>query len=159
MRIEYKNSFADIFCFQAFQQFLSPVLQVLYFILVFFIFWNESQTHSTLTSIVTAFWWYIGLWVFQFIFNAIYYFTKSNVSNFVKHTIEIQEKAFLEETEFNATYSYWHGPIKVKVRPGFVAVYISPHSAHVIPNRAFTNKAQKIEFIENVRCRIIKKQS
>jgi len=159
MRIEYKNSFIDIFYFQAIQQFLSPVLQGIYLILAAFIFWSESQTNSALTTTITAFWWYTGLWAIQFIFNAIYYFTKSNVSNFIKHTVEIQEKAFVEETEFNATYSYWHGPIKVVVRLGFVAIYISPHLAHVIPNRAFINKAQKIKFIEGVRGKIIKKQS
>jgi hypothetical protein len=39
-------------------------------------------------------------------------------------------------------------------RPGFVAVYVTPHMAHVVPNRAFASREQRATFLALVQQKI-----
>ena len=158
MRIEYENKFSDLVLFNAAHQFLSPVLHGLILILIAYIFWNELHyyTHgNVVTAGLTAFFWYLGLWAFQFLFNIIYLFSKKNKSFLTNHIIEVQNDAFYEETKYNQSFFYWSGIVSAVSRPGFVAVYISGQSAHIIPNRAFDSKAQRTMFLSAVKEKIL----
>ena len=154
MRIEYENKFSDILLFNAVHQFLSPVLQGLYIIFFAFIFWAESNGSSIATAATTAFFWYLGMWIFQFLFNAIYLFSRKNGSVLTTHVIEVLDDSFLEETKFNKSFFYWPGVIKAVSRPGFVAVYVTPHLAHIVPNRAFSSSDQRASFLALVKEKI-----
>jgi hypothetical protein len=127
MRIEYENKFTDILLFNAVHQFLSPALQGLYIMLFALIFWQESSSSNIANAATTAFFWYLAMWIFQFFFNAIYLFSRKNRSVLTKHIVEILDDAFLEETKFNKSFFYWPGVVKAVSRPGFVAVYVTPH--------------------------------
>ena len=151
MRIEYENKFSDLLLFNAVHQFLSPALQCLYLSFFAFVFWAESIENSISSAFLTAFYWYLGLWFFQFIFNAIYLYSRKNRSILTRHIVEIQDDAFFEETKFNKSFFYWPGVVKAVSRPGFVAVYVTAHMAHVIPNRAFTNQSQRNNFLALVK--------
>jgi hypothetical protein len=153
MRIEYENKFSDILLFHAVHQFLSPALQGIYLLLFAFIFWVESGDSSLPAAATAAFWWYAGLWIFQFLFNAIYLYSRKNQSVLTTHVVEVMDDAFLEQTKFNKSFFYWPGVLKAVSRPGFVAVYVTPHLAHVLPNRAFSS-GQKAEFLALVRQKI-----
>lgn len=149
MKIEYENKFSDILLFHAVHQFLSPVLQGFY-ILLFVVILMTGHNWSKdgfLPAFVGAFAWYVALWLIQFVFNAIYLFSRKNKSVLTKHTVEIQPESFYEETKYNKSYFYWNGIYKVVRRPGFVAVYVTPHMAHIIPKRAFSSKTQMSSFI------------
>lgn len=158
MRIEYENKFSDLLLFNAIHQFLSLALQGLFLILVAYIFWNELHYYShgsVVNAGLTAFFWYLGLWIFQFLFNVIYLFSKKNKSVLTNHIIEVQNDAFYEETKYNKSFFYWPGIVSAVSRPGFVAVYISGHSAHIVPNRAFESKAQRTIFLALVKEKIL----
>lgn len=149
MKIEYENKFSDILLFQAVHQFLSPVLQgfyILLFVVILMMGHNWSKD-GFLPALVDAFVWYVALWLFQFLFNAIYFYSRNNKSVLTKHTAEIQPESFYEETKYNKSYFYWNGVHKVVRRLGFVAVYVTPHMAHIIPKRAFSSEAQMSSFI------------
>lgn len=150
MRLEYENKFSDLLLFNAVHQFLSPALQGMYLIFFAFIFWSESIENSISSAALTAFLWYLGLWIFQFAFNAIYLFSRKNHSVLTTHVVEVMDDAFLEQTQFNKSLFYWHGVIKAVSRPGFVAVYVTPHLAHIIPNRAFASNEQRASFLASV---------
>jgi hypothetical protein len=154
MRIEYENTFSDLLLYQAIHQFLSVPLQVLYLLLFLFIFWSESLTDGALPAAITAFYWWVGVWIFQFIFNAIYFWSRKNPSVIGRHVIEVQEGSLMEETKFNKSFFYWPGIVKAVSRPGFVAIYVTPHMAHWIPSRAFSSDAQRSDFLALVRERI-----
>jgi hypothetical protein len=154
MRIEYENKFFDLVLYQAIHQFLSIRLQALYLLLFLFIFWSESLTESPLSSGITAFFWWVGLWVFQFIFNAVYFWSRKNPSVVGQHVIEVQDGSLMEETKFNKSFFYWPGVVKAVSRPRFIAIYVTPHMAHWIPNRAFSSEAQRKEFLSRVREKI-----
>jgi hypothetical protein len=150
MRIEYENKFSDLLLFNAVHQFLSPALQGMYVIFFAFIFWSESIDNSFSCAAITAFCWYLGLWVFQFAFNAIYLFSRKNHSVLTMHVVEVMDDALLEQTQFNKSFFYWHGVVKAVSRPGFVAVYVTPHMAHIVPNRAFASNEQRANFLASI---------
>lgn len=154
MRMEYENNFSDLILFNCVHQFLSPVLQFCYVSFFVFIFWMESQENSVDSAVITAVFWYFGLWLFQFIFNVFYLFSRKNTGVLTKHIVEVRDDALLEETKYNKTLAYWHGIVKVVSRPGFVAVYLTPHMAHIIPNRAFSSSGQRSEFLAVVENKI-----
>ncbi len=154
MRIEYRNKFTDILLFNAVHQFLSPSLQGLYLGLCAFIFYSESFDSSLAVATVTALLWYLALWAFQLLFNVVYLFSRKNGSVLTDHIVEVQADALLEETRFNKSLFYWPGVVRAVSRPGFVGIYVTPHIAHVIPNRAFESKQQRVQFIALVREKI-----
>jgi signal transduction histidine kinase len=154
MRIEYENTFSDILLFNAVHQFLSPALQGLYVIFFAFMFWAESIENSLSSAATTAFVWYFALWIFQFMFNAIYLFSRKNRSVLTTHVVEVLDDSFLEETKFNKSFFYWPGVVKAVSRPGFVAVYVTPHLAHIVPNRAFSSSDQRASFLAMVKEKI-----
>lgn len=152
--VKYNNTLFDLLLFQAIHQFLSPVLQFFFVFLAALSLTTEIQTHSPWEAVLIAFLWYSAMWSFQFIFTAIYLFSRKNKSTFATHFIEIQDGALFEETKYNRSHFYWNEMMKVVRRPGFVAIYINPHIAHVIPIRAFQSSAQAIDFVANIRDKI-----
>jgi hypothetical protein len=148
MKIEYENKFSDILMFHAVHQLLSPVVQGFFLLIFLFIFWSELNFKGEFVSAaITAGIWYLAIWIVQFVFNVLYLYSRKNKSVLTKHTVEIQDEAFFEETKYNRSYFFWNGIVKVVRRPGFVAVYVTPHMAHIIPKRAFGSKARMLSFI------------
>lgn len=154
MRLEYENKFSDILRFNAIHQFFSPVLQGVYLILIALIFWSELSNSEVTSAAQTTLLWYFGIWIFQFIFNVIYLYSRKNGSILTTHVVEVQDDAFLEETRFNRSLFFWPGVLKAVSRPGFIAVYVTPQMAHIIPSRAFSSKTQRDEFLALVRDKI-----
>jgi hypothetical protein len=154
MRIEYENKFSDILLFNAVHQFLSPALQGIYLVFFAFVFWVESGDSSLFAAATAAFCWYAGLWLFQFLFNAVYLYSRKNQSVLTTHVVEIMDDAFFEQTKFNKSFFYWPGVLKAVSRPGFIAVYVTPLLAHIVPSRAFSSPEQKAEFLALVRQKI-----
>jgi hypothetical protein len=99
------------------------------------------------TAGLTALFWYFGMWVFQLFFTIVYLFSKKDKNVLTHHINETKDDAFYEETKYSKTFSYWPGIVSAVSRPGFVAVYITAHSAHVIPNRVFSSNSQRAEFL------------
>jgi hypothetical protein len=146
MRIEYKNRFTDIVLFQAVHQFLSPVVQGFCVLLAVLVFQSEAHL-GAFAAAVSAFSVYGAIWLAQFLFNAIYFLSKSNKTVLAEHVIELQDESLLEQTKFNKSYFYWPGVVKAVSRPGFVAIYVTPQMAHVIPNRFFSSKTHRSSFL------------
>jgi hypothetical protein len=146
MRIEYKNRFTDIFFFHAVHQFLSPVVQGLCALLAALVF--RSEIHLGVSAaFASALFLYAALWAGQFIFNAIYFYSMRSKTVLTEHVIELQDESLLEQTRFNKSYFYWQGVMKAVSRPGFVAIYVTPQMAHIIPNRFFSSKEQRSGFL------------
>ena len=154
MHIEYETKFRDIVLFNAMHQFLSPLIQGIFILFAIFIFASEPKESGLVVRSIAALTSYVAMWVLQFLFNVAWLYSKKNDSVLTHHTVEIQDGALLEETKFNKSLFYWNGVIKIIRRPGFVAVYVAPHLAHVIPIRAFSSTAQGAEFTALVKQKI-----
>jgi YcxB-like protein len=155
MRIQYRLRYLDYLQFVVVHQFLSFRLQAVCLLLTGYIFWNEHQDNPVATSLVIAFVWFALIWLAQIIFTAIYIFTRRSDGNLTDHVIELRDDAFRESTKFNESRFFWPGIQRVVRRPGFVAVYVAQHMAHVIPMRAFASKKQAAEFMAFVREKMV----
>jgi hypothetical protein len=154
LRLEYDLKFRDVVLFNSVHQFLSPLLQALYLVFAFFVFWSERLTSSAWLAAGTAAVFYCGMWFIQLTFNVAYLYSRHNKSVLTRHILEVQDDGLLEETPFNKSLFYWPGVVKVVSRIGFAAVYVSSQQAHVIPSRAFASGASRDKFITAVRAKI-----
>ena len=153
MRIEFNNTFSDILRFNASHQFRNIPVQVLFLLVAFLISYAQYSyeidgvRQSTIAgAVVTGIIWYAGIWLIQLLFNVFYLYSRKNKSVLTTHTVELQDKAFYEETPYNRSYFYWEGIAKIVKITGFIAVYVTPHMAIIIPNRAFTDDQHKQQF-------------
>jgi hypothetical protein len=150
MKIEYENKFSDIFIFSFFHQFHSIALQVFYLLMSFWIFRTALEDSSALAAGIVAFLSYVGLWLIQIAFNGIYLFSKKDKTTYTKHSIEIQDESLVDQTKYSKSFFYWDGVLKVVCRPSYVAIYVTAHSACIIPMRAFSSKEQCNELMNLV---------
>ena len=158
MKIEFKNTFLDILRFNAAHQVRNIPLQVFYFSLFGLFFYyeysKEGSGNSIIKALVISLVFYILMWLFQFAFNIFYLYSKDNKTILTTHIVEIQDESFYEETAFNRSYFYWSGISKIKTISGFIAVYVTPHSAVIIPKRVFSSKRSRDEFLNHLRNKI-----
>lgn len=151
MRIEYELKFRDFLLFNVMHQLLSVPVQLFYGGFAALIFYSSLDDQSLCASAILALLAYLAMWGVQLLFNVLYLYLGKNRSLLTKHVIEIQDDAFYEETQFNRSYYYWPGLAKVINRPGFIAVYINAHAAHIIPRRAFSSVGHRLEFLAALR--------
>ena len=147
MRIEYDLKFRDYLLFNAIHQLLSVPVQLFYGGLALFLFYLSLGKQSLCASVILAIIVYLAMWVVQLSFNVVYLYFGKNRSLLTKHVVEIQNEALYEETQFNKSYHFWPGIAKVISCPGFIAIYINAHAAHIIPSRAFSSLGNRQQFL------------
>ena len=147
MRIEYRVRYFDYLRFNVVHQFLSPTLQVVYLLFGALIFMGERSDNSVIGSFIVAFVFYSIMWAAQAILTAIYLTSRRGDSVLTDHVVEIRDNALFESTKYNESLFFWPGILKVRNRPGYIAVYIAQHMAHIIPKRAFSSKDQVNQFV------------
>lgn len=154
MRVEYKNTFLDLFRYNVATQLRMPFIQATMLLGAGLISFTEYQ-FSGATIIITFITSYIALWLVQTVFNfLLLLFTKrKTLTNW--HIITITDEGLLEESQFNRTLTFWSGnSMKVKRLAGCIAVYVTPFSAHCIPIRAFSTKGDAACFQHEIERRI-----
>jgi hypothetical protein len=151
MRVRYDFGYLDYLSFCLVQQFLSPILQGAVLGFVGYIFVSELKERPLGASLLMAFFWYVMMWVGQIVLLAIYLFGRRRDTVMTDHDLEIRDDALYESTVYNEARFLWSGIQRLVDRPGFVAVYVSRHSAHVIPARAFESGEQRARFVALVR--------
>jgi hypothetical protein len=87
---------------------------------------------------------------FQFLFNAAFLFARNNRNVLTKHHVELRTEGLYEETAYVRSLFLWPGIHRIVSAAGFVAVYVTAHSALVIPNRSFSSSTQRDEFIRTI---------
>ena len=83
-----------------------------------------------------------------------YLYSKKDKAILTRHIVEIQDDALYEETKYNRSYFYWNGVNKIVRRAGYIAVYVTKHMAHIIPDSAFNSRIQRKEFFDLVNSKI-----
>ena len=153
MRVEYKNSFKDMFLFQVMHWFFSVPCQI---IVILFCLWNslaELNSGQVGKAIFFAAVHYVLIWTVSIVYVAIMgLFKDKNFST--THILEVNSAHFYEETRFTRSFVLWAGVLKAVSRPGFFAVYVGPQMAHIIPSRAFESNDDRSEFIRMVKSNI-----
>jgi hypothetical protein len=138
--------------FQRGTQFCLVTNQVIYLCLGLVVFQSsEERTFGAMSGGVIV---YLAAWAFQFITNVFVLYSAKNRSLLTHHVVEVQPGSFYVENPFTRSFHNWAGIAKVISRPGFVAVYVNAHAAHIIPNRAFSCRAQRNDFLTQVRAKL-----
>jgi len=138
-RVEYKNTFLDLFRYTLATQFRTPFIQIT--VCFFAGFASFEMRRGIAVAIMTFIIVYIILWIMQIVFTfLLLLFTKrKTLTNW--HIITITDEGLLEESQFNRTLTFWSGgSMKVKRLAGCIAIYVTPFSAHCVPIRAFSTK-------------------
>lgn len=156
MHIQYDLKFRDYLLFNGFHQLLSPVMQILYLLCVIFVFLTEPEGNSLAVRLVAATFLYIAIWTLQLFFNVVFLYSSRNRTILTQHAITVQDEALVDETMFNKSQHYWAGIYKVVLRPGFVAVYLNAHAAHIIPSRAFLSDEHRSQFVSAIKMKLAK---
>jgi hypothetical protein len=158
MNITYTNTFSDIWRFQAVHQFRSLVFQVFSLGISALMAWSTVkngkcvQSGSCLGLAIFSFVAvYAALITFQFLFNAIYLYSRHNKAMLTGHRVELRENGIYEETAFNQSLFFWPSISRVTTAAGFVAIYVTAHSALVIPVKAFGSAEAHQAFVRAVR--------
>lgn len=154
MLLHYKLKFRDYFYFNATHQFLMVTSQVIYLGLGLLVYAGESSERGAIVAIIAGIIAYLAGWVLQLVVNIFVLYSGKNRTLLTDHLVEIQPDCFYEENPFSKSFHKWTGIAKVVSRPGFVAVYINAHAAHIIPNRAFSSKGQRDDFLTQVRAKL-----
>ena len=151
LRVAYDFGYLDYLYFTLMQQFMSPVLQGAILLGVGYIFVSELADNPLGKSLLMTLFWYVMIWAAQAAILVAYLFTRRHDGTLTEHVIEIRDDAFYESTRFNESRFLWAGILRLVERPGYLAVYVSQHSAHVIPTRAFKSSQQLAQFISLVK--------
>jgi len=65
-----------------------------------------------------------------------------------EHTVTLVDDAIVEATPFNESRNRWSGIYRVVDATDYIYIFISLHTAHIIPKRAFTNADSAQRFYE-----------
>ena len=153
MRVSYKNSRRDLFIFSTVHQMLSPVMQA--FFVVFSVMFGLSVTnHRYVVVMALCLIAYVALWLVQILANAIIIALRNNRTVVTEHSVELLDDGLLEETSFNKSLYYWNGITGVAARPSHLAIYVAPGIAHLVPNRAFSSRAARLNFMKKIQERV-----
>jgi hypothetical protein len=157
MKIEYKNTFWDLFLFYILHQFLTPVFQVFTLLPAVWIFFDSRSLGVSLPlRAIIGVLAYIALWAFQAFFLIVFLVATKKKTILTSHTIYLDTDGLHEKTAFNHTVHFWSGGIVKALRqPGFIAVYVTTLSAHIIPVRAFRTREEADQFLNAVREKLI----
>jgi len=155
VRVEYKNTFLDLFRYQIAHQLRMPVMQAFLLLFAAYVAFDQyGYSKDILASVFVAIIWYIAIWLLQIFFVLlVLVFTKRHTLT-TWHAISIEDDGLHEESAFNRTVHFWHGGIvKIRRRAGCIAIYVTPFSAHIVPLRAFRDAKAADEFQREVQAR------
>ncbi len=154
MRVEYKNTFLDLFRYQISHQFRMPILQavVLFFSGLFFFQAYPASTLGVAATEVAIF--FVAIWLFQILFMLVLLLVTKRKTLITWHVITLTDEGLQEESAFSRTVAFWKGGIvKVRRRAGCIAIYVTPLSAHLVPVRAFPTAEDAERFHREVEAR------
>jgi hypothetical protein len=77
--------------------------------------------------------------------------TEKNRSLLCEHTITLNDHALVETTAVNEARNNWSGIYQIKDDSDYIYVFLTLHSAHVIPKRAFPSPADVAGFVQQAR--------
>jgi hypothetical protein len=73
------------------------------------------------------------------------------------HELEIREEGLVERTEFNETMHRWSGFHKLVRTGGYLYIWVTDNSMHIVPLRYFASEQEERAFREEIARRIPKR--
>jgi hypothetical protein len=157
MTLTYTLRFRDLWRFNAVHQLRSAAVQCLYIgLAVLFAYSSVSGSKcSGSTCVLPAFITFVLIYIvmlgFQLGFNAAFLFSRNNRNVLTQHRVELRSDGLYEETAYSQCLFLWPGIHRVVDAAGMVAVYVTAHSALLVPNKTFVSSAQRDEFLRTIK--------
>ena len=157
MTLTYTLRFRDLWRFNAVHQLRSVAVQVVYIGLAS-LFAYSTVTGSKCTggscalsaAIAFVFVYFVLLGV-QLAFNAAFLFSRNNRNVLTQHRLEVRGDGLYEETAYSRCLFLWPGIHKVIHAAGMTAVYVTAHSAILVPDQVFASATDRQEFLRKVK--------
>lgn len=158
MKIAYVTRFRDLWRFNAVHQLRSLSFQSLMVLVSLLFAWaTVNGSHCGARGYCGT----VGVGAFvlvyavgvgaQCLYNAAFLFSRKNRNVLTEHRVELRAEGLYEETAYVRSLFLWPGLNKIVTAAGFVAVYVTAHSALLIPNESFESATQREEFIQLIR--------
>jgi hypothetical protein len=147
LRIEFALRFGDLLRYNVMHQFLSVTTQLFFLaagpgVIIFF----AEKGESVLAVAARAGVAYLAVWLVQLVYLVTYFLALNKKTMLGHRVLELRDDGLHEETRFNKSLHYWPGILKAVRRPGFIAVYVTGLTAHVIPDRVFSDDIAREKF-------------
>ena len=152
--MEYRPTYLDRVTFTLIHQFLSPITNGFFVLFAALVFATVRGRHDILVRFITALMLYLCMWIAQAIYVVVHFLTCRHDPALSDHVLTLHDDGVLDVTEFGEWRIFWKGVQRIAVRPGFVAVYIGPAMAFLIPGRAFSSREAKTAFIAELNARL-----
>jgi hypothetical protein len=155
--LTYTLRFRDLWRFNAVHQLRSVVVQVFYIGLAALMAYSTASgsectgASCALPAALTFLLVYLVLLGFQLAFNAAFLFSRNNRNVLTEHRVEVRSEGLYEETAFSRCLFLWPGIHRVIHAAGFTAVYVTAHSAILVPDQAFASVADREQFFRRVK--------
>ncbi|HYB98666.1 MAG TPA: YcxB family protein [Candidatus Limnocylindrales bacterium] len=161
MRLEYQNALGDIVFFHIAHQLASAAMHGYLLVGSFMVAYLTTASSEcrgaapcTETFSFVLLMTYLLVLTAQLLFSAINLFHDDNRASLTRHVVDVSDAGVGEYTVYQHSVYSWEGILKVVSVAGFVAIYVSPHTALVVPPRAFTTQRERGEFLALVRSHI-----
>jgi len=92
-------------------------------------------------AIISAF-----LAIVELVIMILFTLVSKNLGLLGRHELEIGEDGLAERTEINESLYRWSGFQKLRKSRNYLFLYVTDHSAHVVPKRAFSSARAAAEF-------------
>ena len=156
MIIRSRNTFCDIiaFCFYHYPR--SPAVVISYgiaFAMFSFVIFQSLPNNAGITAKIIIFLmmeavaFVILVMVFGF-FTVISMISSRNKTLFTERTISLGEDGFISETPHSRSEMKWSIVQKLARTRSYIYIYVTQHSAHVVPRRAFQDAGEWDSFYE-----------
>ncbi len=148
MRIEYINTFLDIFRFNVGHQIRHPLVQTMLVVCAILITFSKPPHENLQVCFLFAALVYSLLWVPQLALLGLYLLVRRDKTVLTSHILDISEQGVRETTPYNSSTFLWSGIVALAHRGSHIAIYVSQNGAHVVPMRAFKSHQEGIEFFQ-----------
>ncbi|RBP48066.1 YcxB-like protein [Roseimicrobium gellanilyticum] len=162
MSVRFTITYWDYLAFSAYHYLHSPLILGIYgicFALVTYVNVGVvSEVNTTAGKLITFV--ILETVVFGFlvlvlgITTVLGIISRRNKTVLTEHTITVTDDFLAEETVYNKTEQKWAGVQKIARTNRHLIIYIAQHLAHIIPLRAFADKASSDAFDEFCRKKV-----
>lgn len=142
----------------------TPLFMIIFFVLVVFISYNNSNgsifnisNYNFLVFGIKIIINFILLLSILFLWIVIFCLLNPKLRKGVigEHTFKITDTAFIESTDYNRTEHSWNSLDKVRLILGYILIRVSGNQWHGIPTRYFSSRDDRNIFLDELKKRII----
>jgi hypothetical protein len=155
--LTYTLRFRDLWRFNAMHQLRSVAVQFLYIGLALLLAYSTvagskcSGALCALTGVIAFLLVYVVALGIQLAFSAAFLFSRNNKNVLTQHRVEVTSEGLYEVTTYSRCMFLWPGIQNVVHTAGITAVYVTAHSAILVPDRTFASPIARDEFLRRVK--------